>query len=310
MGALKCLARAKVNITLDILSRRPDGFHDIESVVQTISLSDEVFLEKISATDGIRLFSEGDFLVPEGAGNLAYRAAQAFLGALSAKEGMQALFGAVIRIVKRIPAEAGLGGGSSDAAAVLHLMNEIAGKPFLPAELGDMAGAIGSDVPYLLTGGLALIEGRGTETEALVGPDMGQYGILLAKPEKGLSTAAMYAAWDERPKKALAAAEMSRSRRFLELLASQDVRGALMCSGNDFDEDAARMLPEVAGMKAAMLSFGAIASSMSGSGSAVFGIFGCLSEAERAASGIREMFGGAFVAAARPDGRRGVPMIW
>ncbi len=310
MSGLKCLARAKVNLTLDIVSRRPDGFHDISSIVQTLSLSDEVYLERTSAAEGIRICVEGDFRVPEGAGNLAYQAAETFLGTLEARYGRDACFGAGIRMVKRIPAEAGLGGGSSDAAAVLHLMSEAAGKPFGASELEEMAGEIGSDVPYLLSGGLALIKGRGTETQSLDGTGIEKFGILLAKPREGLSTAAMYAAWDMRGTPAVSADAINRSGRFLELLGSGDMHGALKCCGNDFDEDAERMLPQIAGMKAAMLSMGAMASSMSGSGSAVFGIFECFSGAERAASAIKEMFGGAFVAAAKADGRRGAPMIW
>lgn len=309
MGRLGCLARAKVNLTLDILSRRPDGFHDIESVVQTLSLADEVHLEKIPAAGGISLRAEGDFRVPEGAGNLAYRGAEAFMEALCARDGRDARFGASLRLVKRVPAEAGLGGGSSDAAAVLHLMNEAAGRPFGMEELAGMAGGLGSDVPYLLSGGLALIEGRGTEAEALDGADMGGLGILLAKPAEGLSTAAMYAAWDMRSERSGKAGGPTRSRRFIGLLGSGDIGGALGCAGNDFEDDAERLLPEIAGIKAAMLSRGASVSSMSGSGSAVFGIFGSLSEAEGAASAIKEMFGGAFVAAVRANGRRGVPMI-
>ncbi len=305
-----CLARAKVNLTLDIKSRRQDGFHDIESIVQTLTLADEVHLKEIPAGEGIRLFSEGDFKVPEGAGNLAYRAAEAFLGALRVKTGGAAGFGVGIRIIKRVPAEAGLGGGSSDAAAVLWLMNEAAGRPFDIAGLENMAAELGSDVPYLLYGGLALIEGRGTEATALDGEGMDECGILLAKPGRGLSTAAMYAAWDMRSKPAAEEAAMTRSARFMDLIRSENIFAALKCSGNDFDEDAECMLPEISGIKAAMLSKGAIASSMSGSGSAVFGVFGCMSEAEKAASAIKEMFGGAFVAAVKADGRRGVPMIW
>ena len=304
-----CLARAKVNLTLDIMSRRPDGFHDIQSVVQTLSLADEVHLEKIPAAGGIRLCAEGGIRVPEGAGNLACRAAEAFLDALSAGEGKEARFGASIRLVKRIPAEAGLGGGSSDAAAVLQLMNEAAGRPFEVSELGNMAGGLGSDVPYLLDGGLALIEGRGTQASELGGADMSGFGMLLAKPVKGLSTAAMYEAWDMRLRPLGRSREITRSKRFIGLLGAGDMDGALRCSGNDFDEDAERMLPEIAKIKAAMLTNGALASSLSGSGSSVFGVFESAMEAQRAASTIRELFGGAFVAAVKADGRRGVPMI-
>lgn len=309
MGQLRCLARAKVNVTLDILSKRPDGFHDIESVVQTLTLADEVQLEMIPVAGGISLSVDGNFRVPEGAANLAYRAAETFIEALYARDGRSAGFGAKLRLVKRVPAEAGLGGGSSDAAAVLHLMNEAAGRPFGTADLVQIASGLGSDVPYLLSGGLALIEGRGTEAEELQGADMGGYGMLLAKPKVGLSTAAMYAAWDARARHFREADGPTRSRRFVSRLSSGDIDGAIGCSGNDFDEDAERMIPEIAGIKAAMLSMGASVSSMSGSGSAVFGFFGCLSEAEDAASKIKEMFGSAFVAAVKADGRRGVPMI-
>lgn len=309
MDALGCLARAKVNLTLDILSRRPDGFHDISSVVQTLTLADEVYLERRPAARGIRLCAEGDFQVPEGSGNLAYRAAEAYMRALTGMAGTGAGFGAGIRIVKRIPPEAGLGGGSSDAAAVLQLMNEAAGKPFELGGLAEIAAGLGSDVPYLLSGGLAVIEGRGTEMSDLDGGDMEGFGVLLAKPASGLSTAAMYSEWDMRDKPA-AGTWQTRTERFIALLRAGDMNGALRCSGNDFDEDAERMLPEISLIKAEILSLGAIASSMSGSGSAVFGIFEDESEAGRAAFKARELFGGAFVEAFKADGRRCVPMIW
>jgi 4-diphosphocytidyl-2-C-methyl-D-erythritol kinase len=187
--ALRVVAPAKINWTLEVLRRRPDGYHEIRSVLQTIDLNDLVTLND---ADGITLELTGDAAALAGEEpdrNLAVRAAQAF----SARTGIHR--GVHIAIEKRIPVAAGLGGGSSDAAAVLRGLNVLWGVGAVDLNLAEIAGEIGSDPPFFVVGGTALVSGRGELVWTL--SDAIAPAILLATPaasERGEKTAAMYAA--------------------------------------------------------------------------------------------------------------------
>ena len=194
-------AYAKINLTLDVGARRPDGYHDIRSIMQTISLHDTVTIRRTRDVPGVRLEVTGD----EGAGvpadesNLVHRAAvrlQKVAAARGTVPGDQS--GLHILLHKRIPSQAGLGGGSSDAAATLLAVNMALGLALSPARLAEIGAALGSDIPFFLTGGTALVEGLGERVSALP-PLSLPWLLVIVKPSVGVSTAAAYAALDALP---------------------------------------------------------------------------------------------------------------
>ena len=160
---MRVRAYAKLNLTLDVLGKRPDGYHDLRMLMQTVALADEITLTP-QERPGVRVQTNLHFL-PNNEKNLAAQAALRFLRANSLEER-----GFSIDIEKKIPVCAGLAGGSSDAAAVLRGLNEMLGTGLLPAELARLGQEIGSDVPYCVTGGTALAEGRGEVLTALPPP--------------------------------------------------------------------------------------------------------------------------------------------
>jgi len=157
-GSLRLLAPAKVNLFLEVLGKRPDGYHEIVTVIQTVSLCDEVILRP--RPSGIELVCDDDSL-PQDPSNLAYRAAAAVL------EHSRYDYGLSIEVRKQIPAAAGLGGGSSDAAAVIRGVNRLFGLNLEAEALSAIAAGVGSDVPFFLTGGVALCTGRGEVVRAI-----------------------------------------------------------------------------------------------------------------------------------------------
>ena len=160
-------AHAKINLTLEILGKRPDGYHDLASVIQTVDLFDEVTVE---AADGIEVDCDGPALAGEA--NLAYRAAEALRQRSGVKQGAR------ISIAKRIPVAAGLGGGSADAAATLRALNRLWGTGLNTGQLAETGATVGSDVPFLVRGGTALVQGRGERITPLPSADLG-WVILL-----------------------------------------------------------------------------------------------------------------------------------
>lgn len=178
-------APAKLNLYLDVLARRPDGYHEIESVMQTIDLCDRVVVERREAP-GVALTTSGR-PCPGGAENLATRAAERFLAATGATYGVD------LRLHKAIPLGAGLGGGSSDAATVLAALDLLAGHPLAGAELAALAAELGSDVPFFLTGGLAIVRGRGERVEPLELTDPPRFRFVVLFPRVNVSTAGVYA---------------------------------------------------------------------------------------------------------------------
>jgi len=174
-------APAKVNLFLEVCGRRPDGYHDLESIFQAISIYDNLV---ISAEPGQGIDLSCSIGELQTSSNLAYRAAEAFLKTA----GVQARIG--IRLEKTIPMQAGLGGGSSDAAAVLVALNELAAYPFSGDELRTIAAGIGSDVPFFVDGGTALVEGRGEKVTPI--DNAGKLYFVVLYPGFGVSTAQVY----------------------------------------------------------------------------------------------------------------------
>ena len=181
-------AFAKINLTLDVLGKRPDGYHDIKSVMQTISVRDDIEIDVGTGKPWKLLCDKGH--IPTDDRNLAWKAAKLFFDTTGIDPD-----GIEIRITKRIPSEAGLGGGSADAAAVLRALNRHYGAPFSLPALAELGGQIGSDVPFCTLCGTAVAEGRGERMRHL--PNMPDCIFVICKPEFSVSTPELYRKLDE-----------------------------------------------------------------------------------------------------------------
>ena len=262
-------APAKLNLTLDVLGRRPDGFHELESLMVTVGWFDTL---TFAPADGFTLWVTGADGVPTDESNLVTRAATA-LATIADRSA-----DAAICLHKRIPHEAGLGGGSSDAAAALLGLNELWGCGLSRDELSEVAATIGSDVPFFLCGSAAgVVRGRGERVEPIAaGPPR---WALLAKPPVGLSTAAVFAAWGGRP----SAASTARAAAAYRSL-SPGLSAAL---SNDLDEPASELEPLLAQERTAFERAGLHRSCLSGSGTSRFALCRSAAAARRAAAVLR-----------------------
>lgn len=244
-NSITLAAPAKINLTLDVLGVRPDGYHEIASVMQTISLADHVTISPSPKGAAISLTVSGPEAggVPADERNLAWKAARAFGAADVA-----------IHIEKRIPTQAGLGGGSSDAASVLLTLNQLFGSRFTRAQLAEIGATLGADVPFFLQGGLAKTAGIG-EKVAAVAP-FPSFSLVVVKPPVGVSTAEAYRLLDETPGR-----ESARATS----------RWPLGGFSNDFEPAIYARYPEIAAARDALREAGAKRILLCGSGSAVFG---------------------------------------
>ena len=254
-------APAKINLYLKVLGRRPDGYHLIESAVQTITLYDTLTFE--TQPQGIDLEIDNPAL-SSGPENLVWRAAT------SLPLPDRGPCGARIRLVKRIPIGAGLGGGSSDAAATLVGMRRLWGLNLSDPDLLSIAASIGSDVPFFLTGGTALLTGTGIEVETL--PDLAGYDLLVVFPGVEIPTAKVYACTGTALTSALKISSMARFYPTLAGNLGEEVETWVRV-GNDLESHARSLCPAIGEIRDRLLAAGAAAVAMTGSGSAVFGIF-------------------------------------
>lgn len=266
-------ACAKVNLTLSVGEKRPDGYHDVETVMTAVGLCDTVTLYRNTGPwDKL----ECDPPVTERAGdNLCMKALRIFFEAFGPKKDF-----VTIQLEKYIPTQAGLGGGSSDAAAVLRGLRTLYAPNMTDTQLEKMAENLGSDVPFFIRSGTALATGRGEKLEAL--PKMPQCWLVIVKPEESHSTAAMYAAIDSAESRS-----GSDSRIVLEGLNSGDLAKIAAGLSNDFQQ----VLPEGSAIPAIVETLrqqGALNAQMTGSGSAVFGLFRHKEDAELAASVLKK----------------------
>jgi 4-diphosphocytidyl-2-C-methyl-D-erythritol kinase len=260
-------AYAKLNLGLRVLYRRPDGFHEIRTVFQTISLADRLDISFTPART-TRIEIEGTPEIPD---NLIERAAHLVLECLS-------IHGSVsFHLNKQIPAGAGLGGGSSDAAAVLLTLPVLAGKALPADKLFMLATQLGSDVPFFLHGGAALGLGRGEELYPL--PDLPAARGLLVVPEIHSSTAEAYR--DLSPRLTSIPLQ-NKLRSFQQEIWRRGGDGRIAADDNDFEEVVFARHPELKQIKARLLSLGAKPAAMTGSGSAIFGIFARAGQLDRA----------------------------
>jgi 4-diphosphocytidyl-2-C-methyl-D-erythritol kinase len=256
-------ALAKINLDLRVLGKRPDGFHELRTIFQTVSLADTL---DIAYTPGRKTSIEmSDALaIPD---NLAVRAAHAVMEALGIAGRLE------MRLVKRIPMGAGLGGGSSDAAAVLLALPALARRRPPAGMLSHIGQQLGSDVPFFLLGGAAVGIGRGTELFPL--PDGPPLAGIVVAPEVHVNTAQAY-----RDLSPLLAASSEEAKVFAFQDRAWRTGGA--CGVNDFESVVFAQHPALAAWKRRLLRAGASAALMTGSGAALFGLFGTRREAARA----------------------------
>lgn len=262
MKTLRIKAAAKLNLSLDILGIRPDGYHEMDMVMQTIDLFDDVELSKAGT---ISVFSDGS---PDGPENLAWKAAEAFFRAAKRSGGAR------IRLTKRIPAQAGMAGGSADAAAVLIGLNALYDACLSPEALRDAGLSVGADVPYCLIGGTARVRGIGEIVEPMP-PFLSGY-LVVAKPAIGISTAEAFRRFDR--------AENLRHPDIAALLSVME-KGQLdalsLFMENVLEQSEQNETVET--LRQELLKNGALAARMTGSGSAVFGLFSEKEAASRCA---------------------------
>ena len=263
------IANAKINLFLDIAGKRSDGYHDLETVMQSVDLADIVTAE---LADNISVECS-DPTVPQNAGNICHKAAEVFY-TLLARSG-----GAKIFIEKRIPHGAGLGGGSADAAAVLTALNVLNGKPFDEKTLLKLGAKTGADVPFCMTGGQKLCGGIGNVMENTA--EYGSSDYLIVKPPFSCPTGAAYAMYDIAP--------VPRRKR------NGEVYNVFRAVYNN---------AEINGITEKLKELGASAAELTGSGSAVFGAF----DGEKSAINAAKAFPNCFTAVCKPASK-GVVLI-
>ncbi|OLS34150.1 4-(cytidine 5'-diphospho)-2-C-methyl-D-erythritol kinase [Bacillus sp. MRMR6] len=264
-------APAKINLSLDVLYKRPDGFHEVEMIMTTIDLADRIELSLLNQ-DKIHILSHNRY-VPDDQRNLAYQAAQLLKHRFNVKKGVE------ITIEKSIPVAAGLAGGSSDAAATLRGLNKLWDLGLTLDELADLGSEIGSDVSFCVYGGTALAQGRGEIIRRLPAPPT--CWVILAKPFIGVSTADVYRRLDVNGIKHPNTSEM------IKAIKENDYQRVCGNVGNVLEEVTLNLHPEVAQIKEQMRRFGADAVLMSGSGPTVFAIVQHDSRMHRIYNGLR-----------------------
>ena len=275
---LRLNAYAKINLFLDVLRRREDGYHDIRSVMQTVSLHDTLTVE-CTAGDAIVLSSDAEGL-PLGEANLAYRAAVRFLDAAGITAAVK------IHIEKRIPVSAGLAGGSTDAAAVLVALNRIHGEPFDLDALCAIGKTLGADVPFCIRGGTCEVSGIGEGLSPL--SPMPPLPMVVCKRGEGISTPWAYRRLDELYDNFTGKYEGGTAAdgvygALLKALAENDDAALAHSLYNVFESAVLPVHPEACALRTRLVSLGASAALLSGSGPSVFGVFPTLDDARRAA---------------------------
>jgi 4-diphosphocytidyl-2-C-methyl-D-erythritol kinase len=260
-------AHAKVNLDLRVLGVRADGYHELRTVFQSIELHDTLTCAERPGPFTLACRTPG---VPLDAGNLIWKAAAALWTALGRGGEIRDV---VVQIDKKVPLEAGLGGGSADAAAALMALARLWGGAPVTL-LREVGATIGADVPFFLSGGTALGLGRGEEIYPLV--DLPPHYVVIVRPPFGVSTAEAYGWYDDDR----ASGQRDENREFQQLPVPWPSRAAQMI--NDLEPPVVRRHPEIAAMKQQLRELGATAAAMSGSGSAVFGLFRSRAAAERA----------------------------
>lgn len=285
MRQISLKAMAKINLGLDVVGKRPDGYHDLRMIMQTVRLFDRVKLFETTSS-GVRMKTNLRYL-PTDQGNHAVQAARMLMEEFCINSGV------FIDLQKRIPVAAGLAGGSSDAAAVLVGMNLLFRLGLSQEELRERGVRIGADVPYCIMRGTALAEGIGDRLTPL--PHIPDCSIVIAKPDVRVSTKYVYTH--------LVLDEQTRHPQIdsqIEAIRSQDLGKMCELCGNVLEDVTIPAHPQIASIKEKMLQEGALSAMMSGSGPSVFGIFDDPEKAQRAYGKLREQTGGIQVFLTEP----------
>ncbi|NLJ31553.1 MAG: 4-(cytidine 5'-diphospho)-2-C-methyl-D-erythritol kinase [Clostridiales bacterium] len=269
-------ACAKLNLTLDFAGKREDGYHLLRMVMQSVSLCDRIRLDW--ETPGIRVFC-GRRDVPCGETNTVYRAASVFFEYSGISPRVAA------EVEKRIPSQAGMGGGSADAAAVLRALNRHYGTGYSARALCELGVKVGADVPFCVMGGTALAEGIGEILTPL--EPMPHAYFVVCKPPAGVNTGKAFALADS------SGIRGNATRAMLAALKSESLRRVAESLGNDFERVVG--LPEIALIQTAMRGAGALGACMTGSGSAVFGVFETEDAARRCEERLHKRYADVFL---------------
>lgn len=275
-------AFAKINLTLDVLGKRPDGYHDLKSVMQTISIRDDIEIDLDTGKSWKLICSKEG--IPEDETNLAWKAARVYFDRIGKEpDGLE------IRITKRIPSQAGLGGGSADAAAVLRALNKHYGEPLSILALAELGSLVGSDVPFCTLCGTAMVEGRGERLRKL--PDMPDCVLVICKPAFSVSTPELFKLIDEK----VIGKRPDHSAMESALLAG-DLGKVAENVWNVFDPVVTQDHLELNYIKSIFNSYGSVAQQMTGSGSAVYAIVPSFEYAAVICNMLRDNYPDVFIA--------------
>lgn len=270
---MRLRAYAKINLGLDILGKRPDGYHEVKMIMQTIQMYDLLEIKK-KKTPGICLTSNVPY-APADERNLAYKAAKLLMDECGVQEGLS------IKLEKFIPVAAGMAGGSSDAAAAMVGVNRLFQLGFTDKELMERSVQIGADVPYCILRGTALAEGIGERLTPL--PSLPKCYILIGKPAVSVSTRMAYESLD-----LAAVLEHPDIDRMIRDIQDKDLAGMVSRMGNVFEPGIQKRYPVIRDIRRLMEEYGAMKAMMSGSGPTVFGIFQDADQMEEAAAALRD----------------------
>lgn len=270
-------AYAKLNISLDVGNRREDGYHEMTMVMQSISLADTVTVT-LNDTGKLRAKTSLPF-IPGDERNLAVKAALCYLAAIG-QEGQ----GALIEIQKNVPVGAGMGGGSSDAAAVLRALNRLFGHALTTAELEALSCKVGSDVAFCVAGGTALATGRGEKLEPL--PPLPDCAFVVCKPSFSVSTPELFRKLDQLPLR-----RHPDTAGLLTAIREGQLNQVCRRMYNVFEDVDDRRMRTVADIKSRLLDAGALGAVMTGTGSAVFGVFSPGKALEAVCAPLRREYG-------------------
>lgn len=283
---VKVKAPAKINLSLDVLGRRPDGYHDVSMVMQAVSLYDYITVEK-NHTDDIVIICDYPG-VPCDETNIAYKACVKFFD-----YNRMDKTGVIITIDKNIPTQAGLAGGSADGAAVLVGLNKLFNTLLKPAELCEIGEKIGADVPFCILGGTMLASGIGTKLDKM--HNMPKCDIVICKPEISISTGEAYKKIDS-----MKSYHPEYTAEMVKAVYARDIFMISTTLFNDFDY--ALDLEPIKAIKKVMFKNKALGACMSGSGSAVFGIFNKTSKAEKCVDALSQEYNDVFLCQPVKDG--------
>lgn len=264
-------APAKINLSLDVLHKREDGYHEMELVMTTIDLADRLTFETTEEKD-IRIESTNSFL-PLDQRNIAYKAAQLLREQFKISDGVE------IKIEKNIPIAAGLGGGSSDAAATLRGLNKLWGLNLSLDELAELGAQLGSDIPFCVYGGTAYATGRGDQLKQL--NTIPQCWVILVKPKKGISS------WTVFENLAVEDLDHPQTKKVLQAIETHDYKAMTVYMANALEKVSIVKQPKIEVIKEKILQFGADAALMSGTGPTIYGVCRNYSRAQRIYNGLK-----------------------